>query len=356
MLCTAEPEVLPLDFGLREWADAIMHEVSVSRLRADVEAFPAPRNRLHSPKAMADADDLIVQRFRDVGWKTELHHYHLTEARGCLDYSEGPLFPVARAVTYADLAGTNILGVKEGSASTDAIVVGAHHDTIRDSPGADDNTASVAALLELARLLASYSFKYTLILAAFDMEEINLFGSQAFVAKVSEERRVKGAIIYETMAYTNRLPNSQDIPPGISILYPRQTQKIKCRQCIGDWNLVLYRKSATQLAQCFGEGLAYVAGAESLILMRDPTDLPVAGRILEHLMPAARNFGRSDHRSFWQAGIPAIMISDTANFRNPHYHKPSDTPDTLDYDRLAAIVGATTVALVQIAELNRSFH
>jgi Zn-dependent M28 family amino/carboxypeptidase len=77
----------------------------------------------------------------------------------------------------------------------------------------------------------------------------------------------------------------------------------------------------------------------------------VLSRVLPHVVPAIRNFARSDHAVFWRVGIPAVMLTDTADFRNPHYHRPSDTAETLDYDRLAAIVGATALTLVRTAGL-----
>ncbi|HEY0607879.1 MAG TPA: M28 family peptidase, partial [Herpetosiphonaceae bacterium] len=74
---------------------------------------------------------------------------------------------------------------------------------------------------------------------------------------------------------------------------------------------------------------------------------------LQRWVPAVRNFARSDHLAFWEAGLPALMVTDTANFRYWHYHQPSDTPEKLDYQRLAAIVGATAAVLADVAGLIR---
>ncbi len=351
MLGTGEPRLQPLDPELGRWADATMRRVSPSRLRADVEGLPAPRNRLHAPEAMARADEMIMQNFRDPGWAAERRPYEWKNVVGYLDYVDGTFPAGARPTIYRHLAGANVLGVKEGLSSRDAVIVGAHHDTIRDSPGADDNTASVAALFELARVLAPYCFRDTVVLAATDMEEINFFGSKALVTELSRERRIKGAIIYETMAYTATAPGSQSVPLGTGALYPSQISKIRRRRFVGDWTIVVYRVFAASMAQSFGEGLAHIAGPDAPILMRDPVDLPILGSILKYLMPGASDFARGDHISFWEAGIPAILISDTANFRNPHYHQPTDTPDKLDYHRLAAIVGATAVVIARMAGL-----
>jgi hypothetical protein len=351
MFGTGEPKLRPLDGKLRAWTDAVMRVVSATRLRADVENMPAPRNRLHSPDAMARADEMILRGFRDAGWPAEQRPFELENVIGSLDYGAGLLPAGVIPALYPHLKGANILAIKEGLSSTDAIVVGAHHDTIRDSPGADDNTASVAALLELARVLAPFDFEKTIVLAAIDMEEINFFGSKELVRELSRERRIQCAIIYETMCYTASDPGTQTVPPRIGYLYPGQMRKIKSRQFVGDWTLVLYRGFASAVARRFAEGLAYTANPHAPIMMRDPLDIPLLRPAIKRLVPGARSFARSDHISFWDAGVPAIMISDTANFRNPHYHEPTDTPDTLDYERLAAIVGATAVALAQSAGL-----
>lgn len=351
MFGTNEPELHPLDPQLRDWVNSIMDGMNPAGLRLALEALPGPRNRLHAPKAMAEADELIMRALSDCGWTVEKRPFHFTNVRGCLDYDENGVLAGTRPFIYSQLEGANIWGVKEGLSSTDAIVIGAHYDTIRDSPGADDNTASVVALLELARILAPYSFERTIILAFFDMEEINLFGSRAFVRDMARERKIRGAMIFETMAYTTHAPDSQKLPPGIGLLYPGQKRKIERRRNTGDWNVIVYRKSALDLARYFAEALAHTAGTHAPILLRDLLDIRYLGNVLNLLIPALGNFARSDHRPFWKASIPAIMISDTANFRNPNYHRPSDTPDTLDYQRLAAIIAATAVALARSAGL-----
>lgn len=348
-----EPQLEPLEGRLQTWAESVTSSVSPDRLRADVVALPAPRNRLHTPAAdaMELADEMILREFREAGWTVDYRFYEWKNAVGFLDYEKGRFPAGAKPAIYRDLGGANVLAIKEGLSSRDAIVVGAHHDTLRDSPGADDNTASIAALLELSRILAPHTFRDTIILAAFDMEEIGFFGSKALVKELVQERTIKSAIIYETMAYTDSAQNSQSVPKVLGTFYPKQIARIRDREFAGDWTLVVYRNFAAHVARAFGVGLAHVAGPHVPILMRDPVDLPVLGKALSYVMPVVNNFARSDNQSFWKAGIPAIMITDTANFRNPNYHQPTDTPETLDYDRLAEIVAATAIALGQLAGL-----
>jgi hypothetical protein len=324
--------------------------ISPHRVRSDVDRLPAPRNRQHSPEAMACADDMVITALRHAGFIADRQVFELHDARGRLDYTHGAYPAGAKVVTYRHLVGANVVGIKHGAESTDVILVGAHHDTIRDSPGADDNTASVAALLELARALGPRTFRDTIVLVAFDMEELGMFGSREIVSLLSKTRRVRAAIVYETMAYTAAEPGTQKVPRGFGRIYPGQVGRIRRREYRGDWTAVLYRQSAIEMARAFGGALAHAAGPDAPILLRDLRDLPVIGP-LAGAIPFGGQFHRSDHMSFWDAGIPAILVTDTANFRNPHYHQPTDTPETLDYHRVAAIVEATAVTVAKLAGL-----
>ena len=352
MFGSAEP---PLESPGDEWAGFAAHVkplVSAARIREHVEQLPAPRNRQHAPDAMLQADDKVIRAFVAEGWIASRQAFELANARGHLDYPSGQYAAGARPVTYHRLVGANVVAIKHGTESTDVVLVGAHHDTIRDSPGADDNTASVAALLELARVLGPLTFRDTLILAAFDMEELGQFGSRALVDLVTETRRIRGAIIYETMGYCATQPHTQKVPTGLGWMYPNQLRRMQQRQFRGDWTAVLYRQSAVSMAQMFGGALTHACGSDAAILFRDPSDLPIVGRFAA-LTPLASQFIRSDHLPFWRAGIPAILVTDTADFRNPNYHRPTDTPETLDYQRLAGIVEATAVTAAKCAGLRR---
>lgn len=342
-----EPEgALPED--LETWARSLSDRGSIERLRRDVRRLPAPRSRLHTPERMALADDLVAEGWRRAGWLVERRPFEFTDVVGFQDYAEGVFPPGTKLKRYPRLAGVNILGLKEG-ATRDAVLVGAHHDTLRDSPGADDNTASVAALLELARVLAPWRFRHTLLLAAFDMEELHFFGSAALVRQLVGERRIAGAIIFESMAYSDPAPDSQALPRGFGLLFPRQLLWLRRRRFAGDWTLVVHRPGSRKLARALLAGMATVAGSDSALSVCDPVGLPVVGPLLGRWLPGIGNLARSDQVPFWAAGLPAVMVTDTANLRNPHYHRSTDTPETLDYQRLAAIVAATAYALARVA-------
>jgi Zn-dependent M28 family amino/carboxypeptidase len=344
MLGTSEPRLKPIDSRLLAAMVGMLDAVRVERLRHDIAALAEPRGRLHTPVAMARSDAFILDGFGAAGWQAEPRPFTLRNVTGNLDHGG-----YGRTV-YPELRGVNVVAVKPGDLP-DAVFVGAHHDTVPGSPGADDNASGVAALLELARVLAPAHLRRSVILAALDMEEIGLLGTRALLPALLGERPVRGAVILESIAYTSAAPGSQRVPQGMDLLYRGQMARLRRRGIAGDFTALVHNGRSRRFARTFGEGLAYTAGSDAVLFLRDPNDIPLIGRLLTRAVPAVRNFARSDHAVFWRAGIPAVLVTDTANFRNPHYHRPTDTPDTLDYERIVAIVRATALALVRVAGL-----
>lgn len=209
-----------------------------------------------------------------------------------------------------------ILHLPPASASNLApILVGAHFDAVPGSPGADDNATGVAVLLELARSLATEPGRYPLQLVAFDLEEWNLAGSHHYAAVLKQQRQpLRLMISLEMLGYCDRTPGSQRYPAPLERFYPKQGDFIGL---IGNWRTIpdLVSLSA-QLRQAGAAAEWLIAGQKGQIL------------------PTTR---RSDHAPFWDQGYRALMITDTADLRNPHYHRPSDRLETLDLDFLSAI-------------------
>ena len=199
------------------------------------------------------------------------------------------------------------------------LVIGAHYDTVCDTPGADDNASGVAVLIELARRTgASEAGRRTRFIAYTNEERpyhrTDERGSRV-AARGSRARSegLDGMISIEMVGYYSDEPGSQSTP------------------------------SAVPLRRDRGDFLSFVANPSSADFMRGararfqaaaalPTSEVVASPTL------VSDVARSDHASYWEVGYPAFMITDTANFRNPNYHEPSDTPDTLDYARMAEVV------------------
>jgi Zn-dependent M28 family amino/carboxypeptidase len=322
----AEPPLRPLPPAWAARVQTVRARLDPAELGRQVASLPGPRNRFFSPEAMTEADRRIRAAFGEAGWEAAVRPFSVKEL---------------------GLEGANVVAVREGL-ERDALVLVAHHDTVPDSAGADDNTASLVAMLNVARLLGHASFRRSLVFAAVDMEETGFFGARALVRELGAERRVLGAIVLETMSYTSREPGAQSLPPMVGALYRGQVRRIQARGSVGDFTNVMYRSDAERLAVRFAEALEHLAGSSSTVLTRDPLDLAIAP-LIGKVAPFVHDFARSDHVPFWEAGLPAIMINDTANFRNPNYHMASDTPDTLDLERLADITAAVTVTIENAA-------
>jgi hypothetical protein len=338
-----EPTLRPLSPAHVARAKELRAAVDPVSLRHSLEVLPAPRIRTHLPADMAIVDQLIVDAFGFAGWQAELRGFQTNAAWSWTSASAG-----TGVRNVGALAGVNVVGVKEGELP-DALVVVAHHDTVPGTGGADDNGSGLVALMELARLLGPVTLRRSVVLAAVDHEELGFWGSRQLVSELTAERPVVGALVYEMLAYVSRVPGAQQMPPGIGGVYGQQVSKLRARELRGDFLALIYQQQARALAACFAECLEHVAGHGTSMMLRAPTDLPAIGPVLRAL-PFAQDFLRSDHVPFWDAGLPAVQITDTANFRNPHYHRPSDTPDTLDYEFLADVIAATALALERIAE------
>jgi hypothetical protein len=325
-----------------EWRQRI----APARLRELVESLPAPRSRLHAPDAMAAADALIADAWRRSGWTVGRQRIRFRRVKGNLDFWE-PGTRRPRWHTYTDLEGLNLVAIAEGE-TDEAVVLVAHHDTVRGSPGADDNGAAVAMLLELAAQLAGRRYRRTVVLATPDFEEIGLLGSRPLVRWLRRAFDVQAAIVFDPIGFMDARPQTSPVPPTIARLYPGQAARIAQREYRADTVVTLYRRRSNDLVRRWARCLAATVGRERVIQLRDPLDLPLVGPALG-LHPMARNFSRSDHVNFVQTGMPAIHVTNTGNFRNPNYHRPSDVPATLDYETLSRIAAASALLIDDLA-------
>jgi hypothetical protein len=224
------------------------------------------------------------------------------------------------------------LEVEIRGARPEILVVGAHYDSVIGCPGANDNGSGVAALLALARRFAGKTPGQTLRFVAFVNEEPPYFlngemGSLVY-AKRCQERgdKITGMISLETIGYFSDAPGSQNYPvPGLGLFYPSTGNFI---------GFVANLPSRALLRKAIG-------------IFRDQKKLPAEGAALPGAVPGV---GWSDHWSFWQCGYPAIMITDTAPFRYPHYHESTDTPDKLDYDRFTLVVSGMESVIRELAK------
>nr|MDT0656829.1 M20/M25/M40 family metallo-hydrolase [Micromonospora sp. DSM 115978] len=349
MVLTARPRLRPLPPEVTRRLTAVRTMVETGRLRRHVERLDEPRGRRHAPAAMARAEAYVIRELESAGWRVRRRPF---------------------TVAGADIAGINLVAdlPTPGRPTPDRptpdrtapnrtapdLLVGAHLDTVPGSPGADDNASGVACLLELARILqgqetAGQETAGRVRLVVFDEEETGLHGARALAAELTGVHRPAAVIVFECVGFTAAEAGGQTLPAAAALAYPGQVCRIRRRGWRGDWTLVAYRNDALRPARLVGSGLAHLAGRDAVVLARDPLDIAVVGPLLRRYLPVAAHFARSDHQPFWAVGVPAIQITDTADFRNPHYHRRTDTPDTLDYERMADVTAATAIALDELA-------
>jgi len=222
---------------------------------------------------------------------------------------------------YFESGGRKVRNIEVGSG---AIVVGAHYDTVPGSPGADDNASGVAVLIELAAMKLPVRF------VAFANEEMPYFlgpemGSWTW-AKRARERgdTVRAMFSLEMLGYYSDVPGSQVYPFPLSFFYPDRADFIAF---VGDLG---------------ARGLVH----RSIKSFRRNAQFPSHGVAAPGVVPGVT---WSDHWSFRQHGFAAIMITDTAFYRYPHYHLPTDTPEKLDYERMARVTLGLAAMLKDLA-------
>ncbi len=227
-----------------------------------------------------------------------------------------------QAFVYKDNTYYNIIGEVKGTGADDdgIVVVGAHYDTVIGTPGADDNASAMAGLIELARMTSERPMSRTVRFVAFTLEEPPVFmtsrmGSHVYAKSLREEgAKVYGMIALEMLGFYSGEEGSQYFPlPFFRLFYPTR-----------------------------GNFIAFVGNISSLPFtkrmqraFRETSTMPVESLSSPSIIPGV-DF--SDHRSFWKFGYRAFMVTDTAFYRNPNYHGPGDTADTLDYGKMAEVV------------------
>jgi Zn-dependent M28 family amino/carboxypeptidase len=296
-------------------ADADSSDGSVERrLRTHVDRLAGLIGPRHFgvPGALVAAAALIEREFVEMG-------YSVTRQAYPVDGHEA----------------VNLIAQLDGRDRADEIVVlGAHYDTVETTPGADDNASAVAVLIEAARLLRQSSPRRTIRFVAFACEEPPHFytatmGSQVYArrCRVGGER-ITSMLCLEMVGYYSDVPGSQGYPAGlprwIRWALPRRGNFLAAVSNLRSWKL------------CWG----FRRGFKRAI--RFP--------LYSIALPEAANIIRlSDNSSFWDQGYPAIMITDTSFLRNPHYHLPTDLPNTLDYRRMSQVTCGVAGAVSRLS-------
>ncbi|MGH7827522.1 MAG: M28 family peptidase [Candidatus Binatia bacterium] len=266
--------------------------VDPKSLRHKLDAIVGERNPFNGQRHLAAVESFIER---------ELSSYGLSVTSDYFSYQRK---------NFRNIVGR--LGPQRGA----SFVVGAHFDAVPGSPGADDNASGVAVLLEAARCLSQARLRSPVMFCAFNLEELNMIGSTHFARKLrGAGTRIAGMVSLEMVGYTDPRPGRQKYPFGLKWFYPDRGDFIGI---IGNWNSSsLLNKFARQMRQVKG-------------LPVETLSVPGNGA----LIPEVR---LSDHSPFWDQGYPALMITDTAFHRNPHYHGSTDTLETLNLGFMAKV-------------------
>ena len=217
---------------------------------------------------------------------------------------------------------TNIIA-RFGTSDEDLVIVGAHYDSHDDTPGADDNASGVAGLIELAILLGKEDIHKNIELVAYCLEEppffrTNQMGSAIHAKSIQEQKiNIKGVLVFEMIGYFTDKAKSQQYPiPLLKLFYPTT----------GDFIAIVGKMNQRSFAKKVKAG------------MKGTTPLDIQSINAPESLPG---IDFSDHLNYWRYGQNAVMITDTAFHRTPHYHKDTDTADTLDYEKMSHVVTAT---------------
>ena len=276
------------------------------RITRHLEALVGERHPETSPRALRRAAHYLATQFSKSQWSTSSQ---LVNAWG---------------KTYRNVVATKYPSWPRQGTELPPILIGAHYDTVPESPGADDNASGLVVLLEVASRLSQTPLARPIWLVAFCLEEQDRLGSQAFAARLKTEgRELAGAIILECVGFARTEAETQQAPPGVPIAVPTR----------GDFLAMVGNEASNALVL----QLEQEPRLKTLSLL-----VPGQGEAIPHTR-------RSDHASFWDAGYSAIMLTDTANFRNPHYHRETDTMDTLNLQFLSSVAATVTATILHIA-------
>lgn len=290
--------------------------VSIDRIRGHIRALEGVRHPVAAPEALERAADYVTAYLNNLGYEMTEHHFP----------DNGHLF-------------RNVIATRGGlGRHGERVAVLAHYDTVVGSPGADDNASGVAVLLEIATLLAQLRFGRTIHFIGVSLEEneneydpgSGTRGSRALAAHARENGwNLDGVVVLESVAYAGD-GIVQTVPPGVPAPVPEK----------GNFIALVGNECSKELVDGFSREVE-----------RQRIDLPHVSLTVPGNGEALPDSRRSDHASFWDEGYRAVMVTDTTNFRNPNYHRPTDTLETLNLEFAAKVCSATAGLVVDMARL-----
>ena len=295
--------------------DEFLDKISSEHIGRHIQALEGVRHPEAAPEALERAAVYLSDSLHSLGYQMSEHQFQ----------DSGRAF-------------RNIIASRPGLRSPEQrVAVLAHYDTVAGSPGADDNASGVAVLLEMARVLARLSFERTVLLIGVCLEEnahddepnSGTRGSRA----LADHARANGwdltaVLVLESVGYAGD-EAVQSVPPGVPISVPE----------IGNFLAVIGNERSLDICDSF------VRAVQRLRVDLPHVVLAIPGN--GEMLPDTR---RSDHAPFWDEGYPAVMLTDTTNFRNPHYHQATDTLATLNLEFAAKVCRAAAGVVLDLAQ------
>ncbi|MDC8000037.1 M28 family peptidase [Aequorivita todarodis] len=299
----------------------MVSQVDEANLLSNLQFIEGERHYLTAPVHLEEVRTFIENAFMEVNLQTERHFF-----------------------VHSHLMMQNILGRKPG-AKDEAItyIIDGHFDGRSNSPSADDNGSAVAGTLEALRILSQYSFEHSIRFIGFDAEEvyspIGYPGSYNYVLNgIKPFEDLQGTLNMEMIGFYSDAINSQTLPAGFATLFPEAAQQIEDDEFRGNFLFGVGNTISDPLLS------AFIAASEDYVPDLRLITVTVAGT--GQSVPDLR---RSDHAMFWDAGLQALMLTDTADFRNPNYHTPGDSIGTLDFGFMKNVVKAVLATVAELA-------
>ena len=301
-------------------SDAFLNDsVSSEQIARHIRALEGVRHPEAAPEALERAADYLTGSLRALGYQMKDHLFQ----------DNGRTF-------------RNVIASRPGiGLPEERVAFLAHYDTVAGSPGADDNASGVAVLLEMARVLAPLSFARTVQFVGVCLEEnqrehdhdSGTRGSRALAEYARANGwDLKAVVVLESVGFAGE-GVVQSIPTGVPIPVPE----------VGNFIAVIANERSVGISRAFARAVA-----------RWQCELPHVELTVPGVGTALPDSRRSDHAPFWDQGFPAVMLTDTTNFRNPHYHRPSDTLATLNLEFAAKVCRASCGAVLELAQLREA--
>jgi len=305
-------------------------EVSTERLMETIRSLPSKRSSWGDEahrKGLRDVEKQLFDKLKALGYTPQLDPIdfigHRVQKDGDKPEAEG-----GDGAPYNNI----VVDIPGATLKDKVLVLSAHMDAVAGAPGADDDGSGVAVLIEAARLLRNRPTQRTIRLVLFNLEENGMVGPQAYTQRIKPvldevKEQIVGMVSMDMLGFYSDKPDSQKTPlppmeiPGVISFKPPTVADF-----IGGATILRFRKFSRAL--------------DKQMKLAEPDVKTV---LVDFLPVAPPDLLRSDHAPFIALGVPAVILSDTANFRNPNYHKPGDTIETIDPDRLTiaakAVIG-----------------